>query len=65
MEDIQLPARDRIFRYLRQNRGKEVPVSDLVSKLGLKRTTISNAIKELNLQGFIEIERRPLKRGLT
>ncbi|MFX0173396.1 MAG: hypothetical protein ACFE9L_16000 [Candidatus Hodarchaeota archaeon] len=63
MEDIQLPARDRIFRYLRQNRGKEVPVSDLVSNLGLKRTTISNAIKELNLQGFIEIERRPLKRG--
>ncbi|MFX0052681.1 MAG: hypothetical protein ACFE8U_15490 [Candidatus Hermodarchaeota archaeon] len=63
MEDIQLPARDRIFRYLRQNRGKEVPVSALVSNLGLKRTTISNAIKELNLQGFIEIERRPLKRG--
>ncbi|MFX0185269.1 MAG: hypothetical protein ACFE95_19475 [Candidatus Hodarchaeota archaeon] len=63
MEDIQLPARDRIFKYLRQNRGKEVPVSDLVSNLGLKRTTISNAIKELNLQGSIEIERRPLKRG--
>lgn len=63
MEDIQLPARDRIFRYLRQNRGREVPVSDFTSKFGLKRTTISNAIKELNLQGLIEIERRPLKRG--
>jgi methanogenic corrinoid protein MtbC1/DNA-binding transcriptional ArsR family regulator len=63
MENTQLPARDRIFRHLRQNRGKEVPISDVMSKLGLKRTTISNAIKELNLQGLIEIERRPLKRG--
>ncbi|MFX1284810.1 MAG: HTH domain-containing protein [Promethearchaeota archaeon] len=63
MENVQLPARDRIFRYLRQNRGREVPVSELASNLDLKRSTISNAIKELNLQGYIEIERRPLKRG--
>jgi len=63
VSDNQLPARERIFRYLRQNRGKEVPVSELSSNLNLKRTTISNAIKELNLQGLIEIERRPLKRG--
>ncbi|MHA2227110.1 MAG: HTH domain-containing protein [Candidatus Hodarchaeales archaeon] len=63
MENIQLPARDRIFRYLRQNRGREVPVSELASHLNLKRSTISNAIKELNLQNLIKIERRPLKRG--
>jgi methanogenic corrinoid protein MtbC1/biotin operon repressor len=63
MSASRLPARERIFRYLRQNRGKEIPVSDLSSNLGLKRTTISNAIKELKLQGLIEIERRPLKRG--
>ncbi|MFX0084792.1 MAG: HTH domain-containing protein [Candidatus Hodarchaeota archaeon] len=63
MENIKLSARDRIFRYLRQNRSREIPVSELASILDLKRSTISNAIKELNLQGLIEIERRPLKRG--
>ncbi|MFX0015993.1 MAG: HTH domain-containing protein [Promethearchaeota archaeon] len=63
MENTQLPARDRIFRYLRKNRGREVPASELASRLDLKRSTISNAIKELNLLGLIEIERRPLKRG--
>jgi methanogenic corrinoid protein MtbC1/biotin operon repressor len=63
MGNSQIPAREQIFRYLRQNRCKEVPVSELASHLNLKRSTISNAIKELNLQGQIEIERRPLKRG--
>ncbi len=63
MEKHTLPARDQILSYLRRNRGKEVPVSELASNLNLKRSTISNAIKELNLQGHIEIERRSLKRG--
>ncbi len=63
MNNVKIPARDRILSYLRQNRGREIPVSELASSLDLKRTTISNAIKELNLQEYIMVERRPLKRG--
>lgn len=63
MDNLKTPARERILTYLRQNRGREVPVSELASTLGLKRTTISNAIKELSFQELIKIERRSLKRG--
>ncbi|MHA1944636.1 MAG: HTH domain-containing protein [Candidatus Hodarchaeales archaeon] len=63
MEKLKIPARERILTYLRQNRGREIPVSELASQLDLKRTTISNAIKELSFQDFIKIERRSLKRG--
>lgn len=57
------PSRDLIFAYLRANRNREIPLSELSEQLFLKPTTISNAIKELSLKGKIEIERRPLKRG--
>ena len=63
MIDNNSPARERILSYLRQNRGREIPVSEIATQLDLKRTTISNAIKELSFQEYIAVERRPLKRG--
>ncbi|MFX0063440.1 MAG: cobalamin-dependent protein [Candidatus Hermodarchaeota archaeon] len=58
-----ISTKDIILAHLRTNRGREIPVSEIVEKFNVKRTTISNAIKELQYKGQIEIERRPLKRG--
>ncbi|MFX1254371.1 MAG: cobalamin-dependent protein [Promethearchaeota archaeon] len=58
-----ISTKDIILKHLRTNRGREIPVSEIAEKFALKRTTISNAIKELHYMGQIEIERRPLKRG--
>ncbi|MFX1535854.1 MAG: cobalamin-dependent protein [Promethearchaeota archaeon] len=58
-----ISTKDIILKHLRTNRGREIPVSEIAKKFNLKRTAISNAIKELQYKGQIEIERRPLKRG--
>ncbi|MFX1507699.1 MAG: B12-binding domain-containing protein [Promethearchaeota archaeon] len=56
-------SKDLIIKYLKANRGKEIPVSEISKKYSLKPNTISNAIKELNYKGEIIIERRRLNRG--
>lgn len=56
-------SQDFILNYLRKNRNREIPVSEIVKNSFLKRNTISNAIHELQLKNLIEICRRPLKRG--
>lgn len=56
-------TKDLILDYLRSKRDSEVPVSELVETLHLKRPAISNAIKELELKDLITVERRPLRRG--
>lgn len=56
-------SKDLIIKYLKANRGKETPVSELSKRYSLKPNTISNAIKELNYKEEISIERRQLKRG--
>jgi DNA-binding MarR family transcriptional regulator len=52
-----------ILEYLRKNRGREIPVAEISDLYYLKKNTISNSIKELELKGLIEIDRRPLKKG--
>ncbi|MFX1516655.1 MAG: cobalamin-dependent protein [Promethearchaeota archaeon] len=56
-------SKDLIIKYLKANRGKEIPVSEISENYNLKPNTISNAIKELNYKGEIVIERRRLNRG--
>ena len=56
-------SKDLIIKYLKKNRGKEIPVSEISENYNLKPNTISNAIKELNYKGEIVIERRRLNRG--
>ncbi|WP_455465160.1 B12-binding domain-containing protein, partial [Candidatus Hodarchaeum mangrovi] len=56
-------SQDFILNYLRKNRNREIPVSEIAKNSLLKRNTISNAIHELQLKNLIEICRRPLKRG--
>ncbi|UCG03765.1 MAG: hypothetical protein JSW11_07215 [Candidatus Heimdallarchaeota archaeon] len=56
-------SKDLILKYLKANRGKEIPVSEISETNNLKPNTISNAIKELNYKGEIVIERRQLNRG--
>lgn len=56
-------SKEVILHYLRLNRGREIPVSEIKEKCELKLSTISNAIKELQYLKLIQIERRPLKRG--
>ena len=52
-----------ILEHLRKNRGREIPVSEISDLYYLKKNTISNSIRELELKGLIEIDRRPLKKG--
>ncbi len=54
---------DLILEYLRKNRGREIPVAEISDLYYLKKNTISNSIKELELKGLIEIDRRPLRKG--
>ncbi len=54
---------DLILEHLRRNRGNEIPVAEISDLYYLKKNTISNSIKELELKGLIEIDRRPLKKG--
>ncbi|MFW9856542.1 MAG: cobalamin-dependent protein [Candidatus Thorarchaeota archaeon] len=56
-------SKEVILNYLRLNRGREIPVSEIKVSCNLKLSTISNAIKELQYRNLINIERRPLKRG--
>ena len=56
-------SKDLIIKYLKANRGKEIPVSEISENCNLKPNTISNAIRELNYKGEIVIERRRLNRG--
>jgi len=56
-------SQDLILNYLRKNRNREIPVSEIAKNSLFKRNTISNAIHELQLKNLIEICRRPLKRG--
>jgi len=56
-------SKDLIIKYLKANRGKEIPVSEISENYNLKPNTISNAIKELNYKGEIVKERRQLNRG--
>ncbi|MFW9778227.1 MAG: cobalamin-dependent protein [Candidatus Heimdallarchaeota archaeon] len=56
-------SKDVILNYLKLNRGREIPVSEIKVSCNLKLSTISNAIKELQYRNLINIERRPLKRG--
>ena len=56
-------SQDLILNYLRKNHNREIPVSEIAKNNLLKRNTISNAIRELQLKNLIEICRRPLKRG--
>lgn len=43
-----------IISHLLKNRGREIPVSEIVEKYDLKRNVISNAIKALEYKGKIE-----------
>jgi methanogenic corrinoid protein MtbC1 len=56
-------SKEVILNYLKVNKGREIPVSEIQESCQLKLSTISNAIKELQYRNLIRIERRPLKRG--
>lgn len=56
-------TKEVILNYLRKNKGREIAVHEISEKFDFKLNRISNAIKELELGGEINIERRPLKRG--
>jgi methanogenic corrinoid protein MtbC1 len=56
-------TKDVILDYLLQNRGREIAVSEISEKYDFKLNRISNAIKELEYLGKINIERRPLSKG--
>ena len=55
-------TKEVILNYLRKNKGREIAVHEISEKFDFKLNRISNAIKELELGGEINIERRPLKR---
>ncbi|MHA2338702.1 MAG: B12-binding domain-containing protein [Candidatus Hodarchaeales archaeon] len=56
-------TKDAILEHLRQNRGREIPVSEIADKYNFSYSRISNAIKDLKYRGEIDIEHRPLKKG--
>ncbi|MFW9930086.1 MAG: hypothetical protein ACFFD1_11895 [Candidatus Thorarchaeota archaeon] len=56
-------TREVILKHLRKNRGREIPISELVETYNFSYSRISNAIKDLEYKEEIEIERRPLKKG--
>ena len=56
-------TKEVILDYLKQNHGREIAVSEIADTFKYKLNRISNAIKELEFLGEINIERRPLKKG--
>lgn len=59
----KMSTREVILEYLKDHRGREIPIYEIQQRFNYKLARISNAIKELDLSGEIKVERRPLKKG--
>lgn len=56
-------TKEVVVDYLKKNKGREIPIYEISETFNFKLNRISNAIKELDLAGEINVERRPLKKG--
>ena len=58
-------TKELIMGHMLRNREREVPVKEIAETYGLKRNTISNAIRELELKGKITLARHRKKGQFT